>query len=52
MNTTLTEVLMKACVTPMLLADRFALEHTMLVAILHSKVGPEIGKLLEMLPMQ
>ena len=44
MNAALTEVLLKACVSPVLLADRFALEHTMLVAILHSNVGSEVGR--------
>lgn len=44
MNTTLSEVLMKSCVSPALLSDRLALEHMMLVAILHHKVGQEVGK--------
>ena len=44
MNAALTEVLLKACVSPVLLADRFALEHTMLVAILHLNVGSEVGR--------
>ncbi len=45
MNTTLTEVLLKSCVSPALLADRFAMEYAMLIAILHAHVGTEIGKL-------
>ena len=44
MNTTLSEVLLKSCVSPALLSDRLALEHMMLVAILHHKVGQEVGK--------
>ena len=44
MNTTLSEVLMKSCVGPALLSDRLALEHMMLVAILHHRVGQEVGK--------
>lgn len=46
MNVTLWEVLSKACVSPVLISDRFALEQTMLVAILHHHVGTEVGKLL------
>jgi len=46
MSTALTEVLLKACVRPALLSDRFAMEHAMLVAILHSHVGTEVGQLL------
>ena len=44
MNTTLSEILVKSCVSPALLSDRLALEHMMLVAILHHKVGQEVGK--------
>lgn len=44
MNSTLSEVLLKSCVSPSLLSDRLALEHMMLVAILHHKVGQEVGE--------
>ena len=44
MNTTLSEVLMKSCIGPAPLSDRLALEHMMLVAILHHRVGQEVGK--------
>ena len=44
MNTTLSEVLMKSCVGPAPLSDRLALEYMMLVAILHHRVGQEVGK--------
>ena len=44
MNTTLSEVLMKSCIGPAPLSDRLALEHMMLVAILHHRIGQEVGK--------
>ena len=44
MNSTLSEVLLKSCVSPFLLSDRFALEHMMLVALLHHRVGQEVGE--------
>ena len=44
MNSTLSEVLLKSCVSPSLLSDRLALEHMMLVAILHHRVGQEVGE--------
>jgi nucleolar MIF4G domain-containing protein 1 len=43
MNSCLTEVLLKACVSPALLSERFAMLHAMLVAILHSNIGSEVG---------
>ena len=47
MNTTLSEVLLKSCVSPALLSDRLALEHMMLVAILHHRVGQEVGEMVQ-----
>lgn len=44
MNSCLTEVLVKACVSPALLSERFGMLHAILVAILHRNVGSEIGK--------
>ena len=44
MNSTLSEVLLKSCVSPALLSDRLALEHVMLVAILHHRLGQEVGE--------
>ncbi|KAM6970813.1 nucleolar MIF4G domain-containing protein 1 [Tautogolabrus adspersus] len=43
MNDTLTEVLLAACVTPSLMADRLLMEHVLLVSILHHTVGLEVG---------
>ena len=44
MNVTLTQVLMKACICPVLLGERFAVEHMMLLALLHCRVGTEVGQ--------
>ncbi|XP_069552385.1 nucleolar MIF4G domain-containing protein 1 [Brachyistius frenatus] len=43
MNDTLTELLLAACVTPSLMADRLLMEHVLLVSILHHAVGLEVG---------
>ena len=43
MNTVLTEVLLKACTSPVMLSDRFVLEHCMLLALLHCHLGAEVG---------
>ncbi|KAL5483805.1 hypothetical protein EMCRGX_G020220 [Ephydatia muelleri] len=43
MNTVVTEVLLKACVTPAMLSDRFMLEHCMLLTLLHCHMGSEVG---------
>ena len=43
MNVALSHVLLKLCDTAARLSDRFAMEHAMLVAILHSHVGQEVG---------
>ena len=44
MNSCLTEVMVKACVAPVLLSERFVMIHVLLVAILHNNVGSEVGK--------
>ena len=44
MNSCLTEVLLRACVSPALLSERFAMLHAMVVAILHSNIGSEVGE--------
>ena len=44
MNVTLWSVLEKACVHPVLISERFSMEQTMLVAILHHRVGMEVGE--------
>ena len=43
MNVALSDVLLKLCATAARLSDRFAMEHAMLVAVLHSRVGQEVG---------
>ncbi|XP_074477756.1 nucleolar MIF4G domain-containing protein 1 [Sebastes fasciatus] len=43
MNDTLTELLLAACVTPSLMADRLLMEHVLLVSVLHHAVGLEVG---------
>ena len=44
MNRTLWEVLEKLCVGGTQILERFAMEHTMLVAILHNHIGTEVGE--------
>ncbi|XP_066544160.1 nucleolar MIF4G domain-containing protein 1 [Amia ocellicauda] len=43
MSDTLTDVLLSACVSPALMADRLLLEHVLLVSVLHHTVGLEVG---------
>ena len=43
-NTILTDVLLKATVQPVLLADKLAMEHMMIIALLHCHVGTEVGE--------
>ena len=44
MNSVVTEVLLKSCITPAMLSDRFMLEHCMLLTLLHCHLGSEVGK--------
>ncbi len=44
MNATLWSVLEKACVCPALISERFSMEQAMLVAVLHHRVGTEVGE--------
>lgn len=44
MNFCITEVVVKACVSPALISERFTMLHAMIVAILHRNVGSEVGK--------
>lgn len=44
MSSVLCAVLLKLCAAAVRLTDRFAMEHAMLVAILHSNVGQEVGE--------
>lgn len=44
MNVTLWGVMEKACVSSSRMSDKFAMEHAMLVAILHHHVGTEVGE--------
>lgn len=43
MNSVVTEVLLKSCITPAMLSDRFMLEHCMLLTLLHCHLGSEVG---------
>ena len=43
-STTFTEVILEACLLPTILPDKFGLDYTMLVAIMHCKIGSEVGK--------
>ena len=43
-STTFTEVVLEACLLPTILPDKFGLDYTMLVAIMHSQIGSEIGE--------
>ncbi len=43
MNSVLSDVLLRLCATAARLTDRFAMEHAMCVAVLHSHVGQEVG---------
>ncbi|XP_064648395.1 nucleolar MIF4G domain-containing protein 1-like isoform X2 [Lineus longissimus] len=43
MNESLTEILMTNCISPVLTPERLGLELAMLVAVLHSNVGIEVG---------
>ena len=45
MNETLTELILQACVGPSLTPDRLIMEQMLLVAVLHTNVGNEVGKL-------
>ena len=42
-NSVLTEVLLKAAIQPILLSSKMAMEHAMVIVLLHSNVGMEIG---------
>ena len=44
MNSVLTEVLLKSCVSPVLPPEKFSMECALMVAILHANVGSEVGK--------
>ena len=43
MNRTVTEVILGACLQPVLLGDKFAMEHMMVVTLLHNDVGTDVG---------
>ena len=43
-STTFTEVVLEACLLPTILPDKFGLDYTMLVAIMHSHIGSEVGE--------
>ena len=39
-----TDVILDACLLPTSLPDKFGLDYTMLVAVMHSQIGSEIGE--------
>ena len=43
-STTFTDVILEACLLPSVLPDKFGLDYMMLVAIMHSHIGIEVGK--------
>ena len=43
-STIFTEVILEACLLPTVLPDKFGLDYTMLVAVMHSRVGSEVGE--------
>ncbi len=43
MNSVLSDVLLRLCATAAKLTDRFAMEHAMCVAVLHSHIGQDVG---------
>ncbi|XP_071477720.1 nucleolar MIF4G domain-containing protein 1-like [Diadema antillarum] len=43
MNETLCALVQDACISPALTPERLAMEHVLLVAVLHSNVGSEVG---------
>ena len=46
-STTFTEVVLEACLLPTVLPDKFGLDCTMLVAIMHSHIGNEVGECID-----
>ena len=44
-SSVLTEVLLKATLQPILISSKMAMEHMMVIALLHSTVGTEIGEI-------
>ncbi|XP_065917507.1 nucleolar MIF4G domain-containing protein 1-like isoform X2 [Dysidea avara] len=42
-STTFTDVILEACLLPSVLPDKFGLDYMMLVAIMHSRIGIEVG---------
>ena len=40
----LTDVMLKAAVQPVLLSTKMAMEHMMVVALLHCNIGTEVGQ--------
>jgi len=43
-STTFTDVILEACLLPSILPDKFGLDYMMLVAIMHSRIGIEVGE--------
>jgi len=43
-SSTFTDVILDACLLPSVLPDKFGLDYMMLVAIMHSHIGIEVGE--------
>ena len=44
-NCVLSKLIFDACVMPTHMPEKMMIEHAMLIAILHAKVGNEVGKI-------
>lgn len=45
MNETVTNVIIESVISPAVTPERLVMEHVLLVALLHSNVGTEVGKI-------
>ena len=43
-STMFTDLILDACLLPTTLPDKFGLDYTMLVAVMHSRIGSEVGE--------
>ena len=44
MNETLSELILQACIGTSLTPDRLVMEQVLLIAVLHTNIGNEVGK--------